>query len=58
MHDKTNYSLGPHTDHSAKILTLLVYLASDLESESGNLYGTSIYAPKKNGFVCNGKFSQ
>tara|TARA_Y100000310_G_C20375804_1_gene665680 strand:- start:47 stop:739 length:693 start_codon:yes stop_codon:yes gene_type:complete len=45
LHDKKDYSLGPHTDIPSKVISLLIYLSS-------NSYGTYIYAPKINGFTC------
>ena len=53
IHDKANYALGPHTDISQKVITILIYLSS--EEKNTNLYGTSIYIPKKNNFICDGK---
>ena len=40
--DKTGYSIGPHTDVSHKLLTLLFYLPKD---DSISHLGTSIYTP-------------
>ena len=41
--DGKGYSLGPHTDYSGKVATLLFYLP---DSASSGPWGTSIYAPK------------
>jgi hypothetical protein len=54
IHDKANYSLGPHTDISNKVIVILIYLASDNETNSTDSYGTSIYIPKEIGFTCEG----
>jgi len=53
LHDKANYSLGPHTDIEHKVLSALIYLSSD--KENSDSYGTSIYVPKTENFVCDGK---
>lgn len=49
--DYAGCSLGPHTDHPERLITLFFYLPRD---ESLKTYGTSIYTPKKAGFTCNG----
>lgn len=49
--DKTGYSIGPHTDSSHKLLTLLFYLPKD---DSISHLGTSIYSPKDPDFRCEG----
>ena len=54
MHDKANYSLGPHTDVAQKAIVILIYLSSDNSKSNTNSYGTSIYIPKNNGFACDG----
>lgn len=41
--DQSGYSIGPHTDHPNKILTLLFYLPTSRDQEH---LGTSIYSPK------------
>ena len=41
--DVKGYSLGPHTDYSGKVATLLFYLP---DSTNAGPWGTSIYAPK------------
>ena len=43
VYDKKNYSLGPHTDHQSKVLSLLIYLPKD---RTQILTGTSIYMPR------------
>jgi hypothetical protein len=49
--DFPGYSIGPHTDGTEKS-SILIYLAKD---ESQPHLGTSIYVPKRKGFMCNGK---
>ena len=51
VNDRTNYSLGPHTDTPRKVVTALFYLPEDNSHLS---LGTSIYQPKDPGFVCPG----
>jgi hypothetical protein len=46
---KAGYFLGPHTDLSSKLVVLLIYLAPD---DNHQQMGTSVYRPKKSGFVC------
>ena len=41
--DQPGYSIGPHTDHPSKILTLLFYLPISHDQKH---LGTSIYTPK------------
>lgn len=53
LHDKTNYSLGPHTDNPGKVIVFLVYFESDLENDASNSYGTSVYVPRQKGFTCS-----
>ena len=48
LHDRANYSLGPHTDVELKVLSTLIYLSSD--KENNDSYGTSIYVPKNRKF--------
>jgi hypothetical protein len=43
IRDQAGYSIGPHTDHPSKILTLIFYLPL---SQEQNHLGTSIYIPK------------
>ena len=50
-HDKTHYSIGPHTDHPIKVVNLLFYLPSD---DNQSHLGTSIYVPKESTFKCEG----
>jgi hypothetical protein len=49
--DYQTYSLNPHTDFPAKLLTCLIYLPVD---NSMSDYGTSIYIPKDKNFKCLG----
>jgi len=51
VEDVTNYKLGPHTDATRKVVTLLFYLPKD---ESQAHLGTSIYVPKDLSFTCPG----
>jgi hypothetical protein len=51
VHDRTQYSLGPHTDSPRKLVTLLFYLPADAALER---HGTSIYVPKDPAFTCPG----
>ena len=53
LHDKTNYSLGPHTDNAGKVIVVLIYFDSDEEDDTESSFGTSIYIPKEKGFVCS-----
>jgi FkbM family methyltransferase len=49
--DRTNYAIGPHTDHKQRLLSLLFYLPKD---ESMKHLGTSFYKHKDSSFVCPG----
>lgn len=49
--DQSNYSIGPHTDHSIRVLTLLFYLPRSRELAH---LGTSIYRPINPSFECEG----
>ena len=51
VQDTTNYALGPHSDATRKVVTLLFYLPGD---ESQRHLGTSIYLPKDRSFRCPG----
>lgn len=51
VQDTTNYSLGPHSDATRKVITLLFYLPRD---ESQRHLGTSMYVPKDPDFRCEG----
>jgi hypothetical protein len=51
VQDTTHYKLGPHTDATRKVITLLFYLPRD---ESQRHLGTSIYVPKDPNFRCHG----
>jgi hypothetical protein len=51
VQDTTNYALGPHSDATRKVITLLFYLPRD---ESQKHLGTSIYLPKDRNFRCPG----
>lgn len=51
IRDRTNYSLGPHTDSPRKALSFLFYLPADASRE---YLGTSIYLPRDPNFTCAG----
>ena len=51
VEDITNYALGPHTDASRKVITMLFYLPAD---DSQAHLGTSIYVPREPAFRCAG----
>lgn len=51
VQDYTTYSLGPHTDSEAKVLSFLFYLPPD---DSLSHLGTSIYVPNDMKFTCPG----
>jgi hypothetical protein len=52
VHDRTRYSLGPHTDSPRKLVSMLFYLPAD---ERLAAHGTSIYLPKDPAFTCEGR---
>jgi hypothetical protein len=49
--DRTNYSIGPHTDVTRRLITFLFYMPKD---ESLAELGTSIYEPVDPHFECDG----
>lgn len=51
VRDQTHYSIGPHTDHPIRTLTLLFYFPH-LRDQSH--LGTSVYAPLDPSFECEG----
>ncbi len=51
IRDCAGYSIGPHTDHPNKIISLLFYLPISYDQKH---LGTSIYLPKDRAFKCNG----
>ena len=51
VNDRTEYSLGPHTDTPSKVVSVLFYLPGDGRLEK---HGTSLYVPRKPGFTCQG----
>lgn len=51
VQDSTNYSIGPHTDHPIKVLTLLFYFPSSKQQAH---LGTSVYRPVDSSFECEG----
>jgi hypothetical protein len=52
VRDMTDYSILPHTDMPAKLVSLLFYLPAD---ESMRALGTSVYVPKDPAFRCDGR---
>jgi hypothetical protein len=52
VRDFTDYSIAPHTDLPAKLVSLLFYLPGD---ESISHLGTSLYVPKDPALRCDGK---
>ncbi len=51
VRDRTNYSIGPHSDAPHRLLSMLFYCPQD--NRMAHL-GTSLYVPKKRGFTCVG----
>ncbi len=51
IQDRTNYSLGPHTDASRKVVSFLFYLPAD---DAMPHLGTSMYLPKDQSYTCPG----
>jgi hypothetical protein len=51
VRDRVNYRLGPHTDATSKVLSLLFYCPDD---DSMKHLGTSIYEPLDPDFRCSG----
>ena len=51
VQDRTNYSLGPHTDSPSKVISFLFYLPADAAMPH---LGTSMYVPKDPAFTCPG----
>lgn len=51
VRDRSNYSIGPHTDAPHRFLSLLFYCPPD---DSMAHLGTSLYLPKDRGFTCPG----
>jgi len=51
VQDVTNYKLGPHTDSTRKVVTMLFYLPPDLSQVH---LGTSMYLPNDPEFRCPG----
>ena len=49
--DKSNYSIGPHTDAPQKLAAILIYLPT---TDDKPYLGTSIYIPKHAGITCPG----
>ena len=51
VQDRTDYSLGPHTDAPSKVISMLLYLPADASKPH---LGTSMYLPKDPSFTCAG----
>ena len=51
IRDLSSYEIGPHTDHPQRLISLLFYMPDD---DSFIKYGTSLYTPKQEGFICEG----
>jgi hypothetical protein len=51
IRDYQYYSIGPHTDHPARVVTLLFYLPQDDQKRH---LGTSLYQPSDSNFTCEG----
>lgn len=51
VRDRTNYSIGPHTDAPHRFLSMLFYCPPDTSHEN---LGTSIYMPRDLRFTCEG----
>ncbi len=52
VRDTDGYAIKPHTDHPAKVLSLLFYLPAD---DSLKDYGTALYRPNDPDFRDNGR---
>lgn len=51
VRDRTNYSIGPHTDAPHRFLSMLFYCPPDASNEH---LGTSLYVPLDRQFTCKG----
>ena len=51
VRDNTNYTIGPHTDATHRLMSLLFYCPDDNRLQH---LGTSIYRPKDQWFTCEG----
>lgn len=51
MRDLDTYSLGPHTDNTTKLVSMLFYLPKD---DSAQELGTALYLPKDRSFTSEG----
>ena len=51
VRDLTNYSIGPHTDLPARLVSMLFYMP---DTDQYKQYGTSIYKSKDPSFLCPG----
>ena len=51
VRDRTNYSIGPHTDAAHRFLSMLFYCPPDASQEH---LGTSLYMPLDRSFTCEG----
>jgi len=52
VRDRTRYSLGPHTDAPAKVVSVLFYVPAD---DRLARHGTSMYVPRAEGFTHDGR---
>ena len=51
IRDRTNYTLGPHTDNPKRLAVLIIYLP---ETNENPHLGTSLYVPNSPGQICPG----
>ena len=51
MRDRCGYSIGPHTDSPARLLSVMFYLPEDSAHEH---VGTGVYIPREQAFTCDG----
>lgn len=51
VRDRSNYSIGPHTDAQHRLITVLIYCPRNADKSH---LGTSIYIPKDPDFSCAG----
>jgi hypothetical protein len=51
LRDKSGYSIGPHTDAPARLMSFFFYLPDD---DNHPELGTSVYKPTDPNFICEG----
>ncbi len=51
IRDRTNYEIGPHSDHPRRVVILIIYLP---ETSTKQHLGTSLYIPNIEGMICPG----